>query len=48
MLSTNSWAILRNYQNALMHISKPRANLTLINYVNKVYELKLGSLGPIG
>ena len=31
-----------------MHKSELRANLTVINRVNKVYKLKQGLLGPIG
>ena len=31
-----------------MHKSEPRANLTLINRIIKVYELEWEPLGPIG
>ena len=33
------------YQNALMHKSELRVNLTLITRANKVYELKAGATG---
>ena len=39
---------LHNYQNALMHRSEPRANLTLINCAIKVYKLEWRPLEPIG
>ena len=35
------------FQNALMHISKPRAYPIFITLAIKVYELKGGLLGPI-
>ena len=31
-----------------MHISEPESDITLINYIIKVYELKRGPLGLIG
>ena len=31
-----------------MHISDPKADITLINYIIKVYELERGPLGLIG
>ena len=39
MSCTNSYATLSNYTNVFMHISKPRANPTLIKCANRVYEL---------
>ena len=36
------------FQNALMHISKPITNPTVINHTIKVYEFEYGPLGPIG
>ena len=48
MSSTNSYATLRNYQNAIIYIDEPRVNLTLINHVISVYKFKHKILGPIG
>ena len=48
MLYTNHYATLLKYQNALMHISEPTINPTLINHVDKVYELEWGPLRLIG
>ena len=48
MSSTNSYATLRNYQNAIIYIDEPRVNLTLINHVISVYKFEHKILGPIG
>ena len=48
MPSTNSYATLRNYQNAIIYIDEPRVNLTLINHVISVYKFEHKILGPIG
>ena len=45
---TYPYAILCNYQNAFMHKSEPKTNSTFIIRSNKVYELKVGIVGPIG
>ena len=47
MLFINPYATLHDYLNALVHISEPIVNSTLISYANKVYELERGPLGLI-
>lgn len=41
MSFTNPCATLHNYKNSLLQVSELRADPTLINYANKVYDLSV-------
>ena len=47
-LFTYPCANLPNYQNTLMHKSKPKANLALIFRASKVYKHRVRPLGLVG